>query len=242
MSAPAAKPAPRAYFHRFDRTERAVHWTTAALMLTCVATALPLYVPAISTFVGRRHLILDIHVYAGLCLPIPLLVGVSRSRWGAALRADLSRLNRWTAGDRRWVRTWGRDPLLLPGKFNGGQKANAAFVGGATIVMMMTGSIMKWFGPFPLSWRTGATFVHDVVAYAIVIVVLGHVGYALRYPATLRAMTTGVVREEWAREHAPGWAAEIDPDAVDAGEIGPDAVGPGDPIDITCPPVGTDGS
>jgi len=34
---------------------------------------------------------------------------------------------------------------------------------------------MQWFGHFPVSWRTGATFVHDVFAFAVFIVVIGHV-------------------------------------------------------------------
>ncbi len=207
-----------AFLHRFDRTERVVHWATAALMLTCIATALPLYIPSLSSLVGRRALLVYLHVYAGLCLPLPVLVGVARSRWGAHLRSDLRQINRWSAGDRRWLATWGRDPFLTPGKFNGGQKANAAFIGGAILVMAMTGTIMKWFGPWPLSWRTGATFVHDLLALVIVGVVTGHVGYALRFPSTLRAMTTGLVEVRWARRHAPGWLAE----AENAGTRGSD--------------------
>ena len=35
------------------------------------------------------------------------------------------------------------------GKFNPGQKLNAAFIAGAAIVMLATGSIMKWFEPVP---------------------------------------------------------------------------------------------
>ncbi|HUY86747.1 MAG TPA: cytochrome b/b6 domain-containing protein, partial [Acidimicrobiales bacterium] len=147
----------------------------------------------------------DIHVYSGICLPIPVLLGVVSKRRGKLLRSDLKFINAWNKEDRLWFRTWGRDPLLRPGKFNAGQKANTAFIGGAIIVMLGTGLIMKWFGPFPLSWRTGATFVHDVVALAIAIIVLGHIVYALRYPATLKAMFTGYVSEDWAAEHAPAW-------------------------------------
>jgi formate dehydrogenase subunit gamma len=200
---------PPTHFERFDITERLVHWVTAALMLTCIATALPLYFPAVTAVIGRRVLVLDVHVYSGLCLPLPLLVGVARSDWGRRLRSDLSRLNRWTRDDIAWLRSWGRDPWLKPGKFNGGQKTNAAFMGGAIVVMATTGTVMKWFEPFPLSWRTGATFVHDVVAYAIVVVLAGHIGYAIYHRATLRAMTTGLISYEWAARHTPGWVDEM---------------------------------
>ena len=46
--------------------------------------------------------------------------------------------------------------------------------------MLATGSIMHWFDPFPLDWRTGATFVHDWFALGIWVAVLGHIFFALR--------------------------------------------------------------
>ena len=51
--------------------------------------------------------------------------------------------------------------------------------------MLGTGSIMKWFEPFPLDWRTGATFVHDWFALGIWIAVVGHILFALRDPDAL---------------------------------------------------------
>jgi len=41
-------------------------------------------------------------------------------------------------------------------------------------VMLATGAMLKWFRFFPVDWRTGATFVHDVFAFAIFVVVAGH--------------------------------------------------------------------
>ena len=96
------------------------------------------------------------------------------------------------------------------GKFNAGQKLNAAFTGGVIVVMLGTGAIMKWYEPWPLSWRTGATFVHDWLAILAVIAILGHIGYALRDPATLRSMRRGTISRRWAQRHAPGWLDEID--------------------------------
>ena len=55
--------------------------------------------------------------------------------------------------------------------------------------MLATGVIMRWYHPWPLWWRTGATFVHDWLALAAVIVILGHVWMALRDWDALRAMT-----------------------------------------------------
>ena len=130
-----------------------------------MATGAVLYVGQLSVLVGRRELMRTIHVYAGLALPIPLLIGVL-GHHGTALRLDLGRLNRWSRGDTRWFRRRKRDSVRL-GKFNPGQKLNAVFLAAAGLVMLGTGSIMKWFEPVPQRTRTGATFVHDWFAFGI---------------------------------------------------------------------------
>ena len=66
------------------------------------------------------------------------------------------------------------------GKFNAGQKLYAAFVIGAIPVMLMTGGVMRWYDPFPLAWRTGATFVHDWIATILLFTIVGHIVMATR--------------------------------------------------------------
>ena len=53
---------------RFDRTERIVHWANATLFLVLIATGAALYAGPVSTLVGRRVLMKNIHVYTGLLL------------------------------------------------------------------------------------------------------------------------------------------------------------------------------
>ncbi len=81
---------------RFDPTERVVHWSNATLFLILIATGASLYVPSLSALVGRRELVRNVHVYAGLALPLPVLLGAAGRRWGSALRGDLARINRWS--------------------------------------------------------------------------------------------------------------------------------------------------
>jgi len=200
---------------RFDAVERAVHWVNAALFLILVATGAILYLSALEQAVGRRALIEDIHLAAGLALPVPLLMALA-GPWGRALRGDLGRFNRWTRHDGLWFRAIFKDRAnraalrtqLDIGKFNPGQKLNAAFVAGSGLVMLGTGVIMKWYHPWPLSWRTGATFVHDWLSLAIGLVIIGHIGMALRDPEALRSMWNGRISRRWARLHAPAWLAE----------------------------------
>jgi len=203
----AAGPAPAERLRRFDAAERFLHWTTAALVLVLVASAAVLYLPPLSAAVGRRPLVRDVHVVAGLLLPVPWLVarGVLRS---AALRADVRRLARWDPSDRRWMRTLGRDPFVRPAKFHPLQKLNAAFTAGVIPVMLATGVVMRWFEPFPLEWRTGATFVHDWLALVLAVVVVLHVGKALADREALGGMWRGSVSAGWARRHHPRWHDE----------------------------------
>jgi formate dehydrogenase subunit gamma len=199
---------PPARLQRFDRGERVLHWVNATLMLTLLATGSALYIGPISEMVGERQVVLAIHVYAGVALPIPVLLTVAARKWGAGFRADVRRLNRWTPDDKRWLRTRGRHPLVRNGKFNAGQKLNASFTLGAILVMLATGLIMRFPNNWPLSWRTGATFVHDWVYLAAALIVAGHILIAANDPDSLRSMVTGWVPGDWAARHAPRWYEE----------------------------------
>jgi formate dehydrogenase subunit gamma len=192
---------------RFDRVERIVHWVNAALFGVLMLTGAALYAGPISTLVGHRDIVRNIHVYSGLALPVPLLIAVLGRR-GARLRTDLGRLNRWSRDDARWFRRRRRSDVRL-GKFNPGQKLNAAFIAAAAVVMLATGSIMHWFDLFPLDWRTGATFVHDWFALGIWVSVLGHIFFALRDSESLESMLGGSIGASWARRKAPLWYEEL---------------------------------
>jgi formate dehydrogenase subunit gamma len=190
---------------RFTRAERWVHRVTALLMGLCVLTAACLYVPQLAELVGRRALVVTLHEWSGLLLPLPVLLGlVSR-----AFRADLGRLNRFGPHDRVWLRSaLRRDvrPASRPaGKFNAGQKTYAAWIAGATLVMLGTGLVMWFTHLTPLVWRTSATFVHDWLALTIGIVLAGHIGMALSDPESRRGLRTGSVSREWAEREHPLW-------------------------------------
>ncbi|MFE9775414.1 cytochrome b/b6 domain-containing protein [Streptomyces sp. NPDC005931] len=205
MTGPRTDAPPAATVRRFDRAQRWAHRTTAALMGVCVLTAACLYVPQLAQLVGRRALVVTVHEWAGLALPVPVLAGLLSRRF----RADLGRLNRFGPHDRAWlgaVLRRDRRPACRPaGKFNAGQKVYAAWIAGATLVMLGTG-LMMWFTHLtPLVWRTAATFVHDWLALTVGIVLAGHIGMALADPEARRGMRTGWVSREWAKREHPLW-------------------------------------
>lgn len=189
---------------RFSRAERWVHRATAALTGLCVASAACLYLPPLAELVGRRHLVVTVHVWSGLLLCVPFLLGLA----SRAFRADLRRLGRFGPHDRIWLRAVlrrDRTGARPAGKFNAGQKVYAAWLAGAVLVMAGTGALMWWTGLVPLVRRTAATFVHDWLALAIGLVLAAHIGKALADPEARRGLRTGSVGRAWAEREHPLW-------------------------------------
>jgi formate dehydrogenase subunit gamma len=186
-------------------------------MLVSVVTAAVLYNGSLALAVGHRHVVETVHVYAGYALPVPIVVGLL----SRAYRADLTRLNRFTRSDWGWLRSrTRRDGTIRVGKFNAGQKLNAALTAGAITVLLGTGVLMDFTGLVRLSWRTGATFVHDWFALGLGLLVLGHLYFALNDREARRGMRTGRVSASWAQAEHAAWAEEVDPP--------PDSRGPTD--------------
>jgi formate dehydrogenase subunit gamma len=181
-----------------------VHWATATIVVVLIATGAVLYVTSLSVAVGRRLLIEDTHVYLGVIVFVPVLVGAV-GRWGSHLRSDLRQMRGLTASEISWLRTLGRRGRASIGKFNPGQKLNTNAVGGMLVVLFATGLILRWGNFLPVGVRTGATFVHDVFAVVFFVVIAGHISFALTHPQALRSMVTGWVPAYWARRHAPAW-------------------------------------
>lgn len=195
---------------RFDRAERWLHWANATLVLILIATGSIMYVDVLASIFGRRILIETIHLYAGLALPFPFLAVVV-GRWGRGFRRDARRLGRVAPGEWRWFRSrYRKSGRVRLGKFNPGQKANAILVAASLPVLLATGAVMKWHDPFQDSWRTGATFVHDLGFVGLTLLVIGHIRQARRDPESMAAMRRGrPVSQGWARDHHPRWHAEV---------------------------------
>ncbi|MEW2490925.1 cytochrome b/b6 domain-containing protein [Streptomyces sp. NPDC048411] len=202
------RPDPSGGVRRFTTAERMVHRATGWLMLVCLVTAACLYLGPLAQLVGRRHLMVTVHEWSGILLPLPFLLGL----FSADFRADLRRLNRFAAYDRQWLRAARRrrmSPQARPaGKFNAGQKLYAGWIAGAVLVMMSTGLLMWFMGLLPFISRTSAIFVHDLVAWAITFVLLGHMRKAFEDPEARLGMRTGYVSRSWAERHHSWWLRE----------------------------------
>ncbi len=188
---------------RFTAGERWLHLSFGMLMALLIATAAFLYVDPLSAIVGRRALLATVHFWTGLLLPVPVLAAVALS---PAFRSDARRLNRFQPADWVWLRAALRLDTSQPsGKFNAGQKLNSAFVLAATIVLFGTGLMLHFFEPLPDNIRTGATFVHDMFALAVVVMGVGHFWMAWHDPQARLGLRTGYVPRSWASRRHSLW-------------------------------------
>jgi formate dehydrogenase subunit gamma len=178
------------YVARFSRTERTLHWVNATCFLYLLATGLILYLPSLSIAVGRRPLIKDMHFWGGIgWVSLLALVAVLGDRRGL-LRAA------------RELERFDHDRL------NVGQKVNAILMAAFTILFFASG-LLLWLGERDTRFRFASTVVlHDGLMFVALALLVGHLYLALIHPATrhsLRGMTRGDVREDWARAHYPRW-------------------------------------
>ena len=191
------------YVRRFSRTERTLHWVHASAFFVLLGSGLVLYVPRLSELVGRRHFVKDVHFDTGIAWLVALALVVSLGdRRG--LRRTLRELDLFDQDDRLWLRR-----VNAPqGRFNAGQKLNAALTAGFAFLFAVSGFLL-WYGERDNRFRFASTILlHDGLMYVSLVLVLGHLYLALIYPSTrhaLRGMTRGTVRRDWARRHHPKW-------------------------------------
>ncbi|MFE2211672.1 hypothetical protein ACFW93_06770 [Streptomyces canus] len=76
------------------------------------------------------------------------------------------------------------------------------------LVMVFTGPLMWFMGLLPFISRTSVIFVHDILAWAITVVVLGHMRKAFEDPEARLGMRTGYVSRSWAERHHSRWLRE----------------------------------
>jgi len=198
----------RYYIRRFSRTERALHWTHATAFLVLLASGLVLYLPSLSERVSRRPLVKAVHLWTAVAWIAALtLVALIGDRVG--LRRTLRELDRFDADDRRWLR--GR--RAPQGRFNAGQKLNAAISAALAVLFALSGFLL-WYGERDTRFRFASTLlIHDGLMYVFLVLLFGHLYLAVIHPSTrhaLRGITRGTVDEEWAERHHAKWADRAD--------------------------------
>jgi formate dehydrogenase subunit gamma len=218
---------PTEFVRRFELPTRLVHWSLAVPFLLLLLTGLTNYQPRLKALQWDGFRVFAwLHVLLGFAMvviAIAVVLALLRTR---SLQHDALALTDLTQDDYRWLEqqamtlTGHRSPAPRVGRFNGGQKLNALVSAAATVGLLATGVLLgvnyidKRF--FTVGF-VGVVFPwHTLLSLAIAPVVLGHIYLAALNPATresLRGITRGVVRRDWAARHHPAWPA---PPAEDA--------------------------
>ena len=202
MARPPERPRP-GYVRRFTVTERLVHWTHATAFFALLATGLVLYVPSLSTWISRRDLVKNLHIWTAVAwaAALVLLFVVGNRRALAETWREVETLDR---DDRRWLS--GRK--APQGRFNAGQKVNVILTAAFAILFAVSGFFL-WLGERNTTYRLdGTVTVHDTLMYLSLVLLTGHLYLAVIHPTTrhaLRGMTRGDVREDWAAKHHAKW-------------------------------------
>jgi len=215
---------PSAFVRRFDLTSRLIHWSLAVPFLLLLLTGLTNYAPRLKAlqFAGFRvfawaHVLLG---FAMVAIALVVLLALLRSR---ALRAEAATLADLTDADQRWLEhraralLGSREAEPPVGRFNAGQKLNALASTAATAALLATGVVLgvNYVQKDVIEVATvNAVFPwHTVIALATIPLVAGHIYLAAVHPGTresLRGMTRGVVRRDWAARHHSRWVPPTD--------------------------------
>jgi len=197
---------------RFGPGERSLHWLLAVTFLTMLATGLILYLPVFAELAANRRLWKSIHLGAAIAFWAGLVVLLLTDLSGS-LRRTAGEFDRFDDDDVRWL-GWAvtrRGPEPPAGRFNAGQKLNAALVAGLMVVFTASGVLIYLQETdAAVRGRTSAILVHDIATWIAVPLIVGHLYLALVNPSTrpsLRGMVLGTVRRDWARRHHPKWDA-----------------------------------
>lgn len=201
------------YVRRFSRTERALHWVHASAFFVLLGSGLVLYLPRLSEWVGQRPVVKAVHIDTAIVWVLALaLVVLAGDRRG--LRKTLRELDSFDADDRLWLK---RVPAPQ-GRFNAGQKVNAALTAAFAVLFAGSGFLL-WLGERDVRFRFGSTIVlHDGLMWISLVLLVGHLHLAVFSPATrhsLRGMTRGSVETSWAARHHRKWLTSDDAEYTD---------------------------
>ncbi len=210
---------------RFQKSERALHWSIAAPFMVCYVTGMVLLL-FYNLHAGgiSRQVLSWLHRTAGTAMILfPVLALVRHRRDYRIHFYNIRHAWSWPSCDLKWLALMipaaASRRIILPeqGKFNAAEKLNFLMVLCTYPLFIATGVLIWMPGRVVLLW-----IVHVGLALIATPLILGHIYMALINPGTragLSGMLSGYVDRHWARHHYRRWYREnFEEDAKDAGE------------------------
>ncbi len=185
---------------RFDLSARVLHWSHAIFFLWLLVTGIHLFLTPKSLL--GDPLIKMIHIYASI--PFILIPSISYIMGSTNTRNDIKELTSFKSDEIKWFFEFSKN-IHVNNKFNPGQKVNFL----ATLLLItglsLSGFVIWMKSMFSINFVELNFMVHDFLVELSIIIVSGHIIFALYHNESIRGIIYGVVDEEWAREHYPEW-------------------------------------
>ncbi len=211
------------FLERFGPSTRALHWLIAIPVLLLMLTGLTNFWPeAKALHLGGARLLAWLHVLLGLGFVVALVPGALTLFSRRPARRDardlfVVRLDDYLWLQHRALRVAGlRSIGPRVGKFNAGQKINAALSTVAVLLLLGTGvalGVNFWSKEVIDADLVAVVFRwHTVLSLLLLPLILGHLYMAVLNPETresMRGITRGRVRRSWAERHHGAWAQRV---------------------------------
>ncbi|MFC5921043.1 formate dehydrogenase subunit gamma [Neisseria weixii] len=194
---------------RYKRSERINHWVVALCFILLAVSGLAFFYPAffwLTGIFGTSQLARILHPFIGVVMFIGFFIQFFRY-W---------KFNFFDKEDVKWMKSV---TTILKGhevgdvgKYNGGQKGMFWLMTACMLVLVITGVIAwrPYFAEmFPISVIRLALLFHAGAAIVLIAGIIVHVYAAIWVKGTVRAMTEGVVSQQWAKKHHPRWYREV---------------------------------
>jgi len=181
---------------RFDLSARVLHWSHAIFFLWLLLTGIHLFLTPKSLL--GNPLIKMVHLYASI--PFILIPATSYILGSMCMRKDIKELMSLKTDEIKWFFEFPKK-THINSKFNPGQKANFIVTLLIIIELSISGSIVWMKSMFSVDFVELNFMIHDFLAELSIILISGHILFALYNSESIRGIIYGIVDEEWAKKH-----------------------------------------
>jgi len=198
---------------RYTANERSLHWALAICFFLAGLSGMALFHPSLfglTGLFGGGAWTRILHPFLGIAMVLFFFL--------FAVVGRLTRDNRITADDRRWLRQIGdvvnnrEDRLPRVGRYNAGQKMLYWMLVVVLLTLLVTGFLFwrPWFAHwFPIGTVRVATLLHAYAAALLMVLMVVHIYTAFWVKGSIRAMVQGWVSQRWAHRHHPLWLQRV---------------------------------
>ncbi|HEY9206596.1 MAG TPA: cytochrome b/b6 domain-containing protein [Candidatus Methanoperedens sp.] len=186
---------------RFDPGARILHWSHAIFFLWLLLTGIHLFFTPKSLL--GDPLIKMVHLYASI--PFILIPAIFHL-FGSSIHMhnDIKELMSLKNDDLKWfLNFFNRNHLS--NKFNPGQKLNFLAALLLIIGLSLSGLVVWMKSMFSVDFVEFNFIVHDFLAEFSILLLSGHIIFALYHSESIRGIIYGVVDEEWAKKYYYEW-------------------------------------